>query len=230
MKEKQISIIVPLLNEEYFVPRFLKELEKLKGIAEPIFVDGGSQDKSVQLLKEAGYLVVNAEKGRSIQMNTGAEQASTAHYLFVHIDVQFPKNISTVLEQAIEKKIKLANFKLQFDWKHWFLNFNAMFSRFTANPFQYGDQGLFISQSLFQKIGAYDTSLLLMEGNDLIKRAKKHTQLVKLPAYLNVSARKYKEIGPYKLQFLYIWIYLLKQLGYSDMLLLEKYRNVLSTD
>lgn len=230
MQQKQISLIVPVYNEVELIPRFLKDLKKLEGIAEIIFVDGGSKDASIQLLKAAGFFVISSEKGRSLQLHAGALAAKQDYLLFLHIDVQLPPEIRSVLLEAIQQETKLANFSLRFDWSHWFLYLNAQFSRFTASPFQFGDQGLLISKSLYFELGGFNTQLQMMEGNDLIKRAKKKTSLIKLRASLTVSARKYRKIGPFRLQFIYIRIYLLKQLGYSDQYLSDKFAPVLSSN
>ena len=82
-----ISIIVPVLNEqnaiEYAIDSF-RVLNKLDCV-ELIFVDGGSSDDSYTILTENFENVSRASKGRALQMNYGAAQASGEILLFLHI-------------------------------------------------------------------------------------------------------------------------------------------------
>ena len=51
-KSVKFSIIIPIYNEEKNIPSLLANLSQLEGDFELIFVDGGSQDQTVDLLRE----------------------------------------------------------------------------------------------------------------------------------------------------------------------------------
>ena len=49
-----VSIIIPTLNEEENIENLLNNLKSLKGDFEVIFSDGGSLDKTVEIIKNFG--------------------------------------------------------------------------------------------------------------------------------------------------------------------------------
>ncbi|MEQ8624584.1 MAG: TIGR04283 family arsenosugar biosynthesis glycosyltransferase [Vicingaceae bacterium] len=222
-----ISIIIPVFNEELVIENILNQVSHLNA-SEIIIVDGQSTDATVDLIKHYDVqLYVADHRSRSFQMNLGAKAATTPYLFFLHADVKLPENFNSILRKAIEHKVILANFKIQFDWDQWFLKANAFFSRFTWNGFQFGDQGLFIENKLFKQIEGYDNGLPLAEGNEIIRRARRHAKLTKLDTNLLVSARKYKKHGVYKLQLYYFLIYSLIRIGINQKLILKIYYKLL---
>lgn len=222
-----LTIIIPVLNEVELLPRLLKQFAAKPEIP-IIVVDGGSTDKTVSEANQFQTKVLQSHiKGRSIQMNLGAQAATTEYLLFLHADVILPDNFFQVLEAFMNRKGALANCAIQFDLAHWFLSFNAFFTRYQLSSFQFGDQGLIISKDLFQKLGAYDEGRQLVEGQDLIRRAKKVAKFEKLPVKLIVSARKYNEHGVYYLQFCYLIVFLLYRLNIDDGRIRRVYRRLL---
>ena len=162
-------------------------------------------------------------------MNLGANTATNDYLLFMQANVVLPENFRSTIESTIANKTSLANFKLRFDWDHWFLKANASFCRFSWNSFQFGDQGLLIENSLFNRLGGYNNQVLLAEGNELLRRARKYTNFMKLDAFLVVSARKYKKHGVYKLQLYYIIIYVLIRFGLSKKTIMKIYLKLLKS-
>ena len=68
-----VSIIIPILNEENIIERLINDLKVLEGDFEVIFSDGGSTDKTLNIIKEmSNYKIVCSEKGRAKQLNRGA--------------------------------------------------------------------------------------------------------------------------------------------------------------
>tara|TARA_R110002072_G_scaffold7473_5_gene40176 strand:- start:1178 stop:1849 length:672 start_codon:yes stop_codon:yes gene_type:complete len=222
-----LTVIIPVLNEVELLPRLLKQFAAKPEIP-IIVVDGGSTDETVLKANQFQTKVLQSlKKGRSIQMNLGAQAATTEYLLFLHADVILPDNFFQVLEAFMNRKGAFANCAIQFDLAHWFLNFNAFFTRYQFNSFQFGDQGLIISKALFQKLGAYNEGRQLVEGQDLIRRAKKVAKFEKLPVKLIVSARKYKEHGVYYLQFCYLIVFLLYRLNFDDSRIQRIYSRLL---
>ena len=119
-----ISIIVPVLNEQEYIVPFTNQLLKLKGEYEFIFVDGGSTDQTAKTIKNQGFDCLDSDQGRAKQMNFGAKQAKGNYLLFLHVDLTFPINFNEVLQQLITIETSFANFKLAFDYSHWFLKIN----------------------------------------------------------------------------------------------------------
>lgn len=215
MKNDQlpVSIIIPVYNEAKIIEGLLLQLNSLK-VTEIIIVDGGSTDDTIAIAKNYTDQIIHSKiRRRSYQMSMGAEKAKGEYLLFLHADVVLPEDVIFLLKSAVSRKIELANFSLRFDWNHWFLNLNAFFSKFKWSWFQFGDQGLFIKNSLFKTIKGYNNQLILAEGNEIIRRARKVSSFEKFDASLVVSARKYKQHGVYRLQFSYYLIYALIRFG-----------------
>lgn len=98
IKEKKISVVVPVLNEEDGILHTLQKLCNSTN-TEIIVVDGGSTDSTVSIVAnfkrelesgESGYhpsvslKLLHSAKGRAIQQNTGAAMATGDIFLFVH--------------------------------------------------------------------------------------------------------------------------------------------------
>jgi glycosyltransferase involved in cell wall biosynthesis len=63
----EISIIMPVLNEELLIAQTLAATRQIIGDAELIVVDGGSDDRSAALARPYAH-VVHARRGRAVQM------------------------------------------------------------------------------------------------------------------------------------------------------------------
>lgn len=224
---KMISIVIPVLNEKEFVASFVEQLKPLRSFCEILFIDGGSNDGTLEALSKLEQKVIKSNKGRAVQMNTGAKEAQGEFLLFLHADINLPEGFGNELKKLQEEKTSLANFKLAFDCSHWFLNFNAAFSSFTNTPFQFGDQGLWVQKDLFDQVGGFDESMTLIEDQDMVRRLKKSVELKKVNTKLTVSARKYLTHGIYKLQLVYFYIYFLYRIGMSQETLKREMENLL---
>ncbi len=84
-----ISVILPVLDEEKSIAATLSALAPLKPF-ETIVVDGGSQDRTVEIAGGFAVQIVHSERGRARQMNRGAAQASGDVLLFLHADTRLP--------------------------------------------------------------------------------------------------------------------------------------------
>ncbi|MFY9724911.1 MAG: glycosyltransferase, partial [Bryobacteraceae bacterium] len=81
-----ISIVIPVYNEEAAIGGLLDNLDGQKD-AEVIVADGGSTDRTAELVAQRALLVRSAT-GRAAQMNAGAAAASGQTLLFLHADVR----------------------------------------------------------------------------------------------------------------------------------------------
>lgn len=93
MPVPDISIIIPVFNEG---PRIRKALLALMermdhGVgSEIILVDGGSSDLATDSLEDMPIRLLNAPKGRAVQMNRGATAARGKLLYFLHLDTLPP--------------------------------------------------------------------------------------------------------------------------------------------
>jgi glycosyltransferase involved in cell wall biosynthesis len=90
-----ISVIIPAFNEATTIKACLESAQRLNPL-EIIVVDGGSTDRTREIAQGAGAIVVQAQKGRGIQMNRGASLAKGEILLFLHADTIISNGISSL--------------------------------------------------------------------------------------------------------------------------------------
>jgi len=224
----QISIIIPVLNEEESIEKILVSLKKQASTAqlikEVIIVDGGSTDQTTTIAKEQGATVITSAKGRAKQMNAGAKIATAELLYFLHVDTFPPKNYDLLILNAVTKNNAAGCFTMVFDTDHLLLNFFAWFSKFNYRICRGGDQSLFLTKSLFNTLNGFNEHYKIYEDNEIIERIYKKTDFVVLKEKVTTSARRYEEVGVYKLQYYFGIIHLKKRLGASPEKLYAYYR------
>jgi rSAM/selenodomain-associated transferase 2 len=212
-----ISIIIPVLNEERGVEEIVHYLHKKISNTIPfeiIFVDGGSSDNTVNVIKNLKATVVFAPKGRAVQMNEGAKNAKGSILYFLHCDSFPPQNFDQSIVKSLEKGKQSGCFKMRFDSNHVLLRVSAWFTQFNVLSCRGGDQSLFVTRTLFDKIGRFDKNYSIYEDVEIIERLYAQNQFVVIPKNIITSARKYKTNGVWRLQFLFAMIHLKRRLGH----------------
>ena len=148
----QLSVIIPVLNEEKLLPGLLNFLvDFLSEGIEIIVVDGGSKDDTISI----------AKSNRASQLNLGAKMAKGEVLYFLHVDTMPPASfIQDIFEQR-SAGYESGSYRLQLgEQKSGLLAINSFFTKFRWLIFQGGgDQSLFIGRSTFEKIGGYNDSL-----------------------------------------------------------------------
>ena len=117
MKKKPlISIIVPCLNEEEAIPVFHKEIDKvskeMKEVDfEILFVDDGSTDNSLKIMKELGkkdnrvkYRSFSRNFGKEAAMLAGLEKVEGDYITFMDVDLQDPPKMLMEMYDILEKE------------------------------------------------------------------------------------------------------------------------------
>lgn len=77
----KLSVIIPTLNEENYLPKLLNSLSLVKP-DEVIIVDGGSADRTIERAKNFGAKVIFSEKGRGIQLHQAPLKLKEISYSF----------------------------------------------------------------------------------------------------------------------------------------------------
>lgn len=99
--KKKISIIVPSYNEEEAIPLFYKEIDKVSKDMpvdfEFIFVNDGSKDKTIEIVKELSkkdkrvkYIHFSRNFGKEAAMMAGLEYSSGDYVAIMDADLQDP--------------------------------------------------------------------------------------------------------------------------------------------
>ena len=210
-----LSIIIPVLNEEAFISRLLNHLhEHCTGLTkEIIVVDGGSSDKTVQLARQKQAQLVQSKKGRASQMNAGAIEATGDIFYFLHVDTFPPAEFEQAIINAVKSNYPAGCFQMKFDSKSKFLSFFAWFTRLNHRICRGGDQSLYITRELFQKAGGFDENYKIYEDTEFIARIYKLNRFKVLPLSVTTSARRYRKVGNWRLQYHFSIIHLKRMFG-----------------
>lgn len=189
-------------------------------------MDGGSADRTVEIAKQEGTVVINSSKGRGIQMNLGASIAKGDILLFLHADAIIPDRIK--IEQYINNKYAGGFFRLRFDDPSISTRLVEIFANLRARLFSlpYGDQAIFIKREVFEKIGGFKEYPFL-EDLEFVMRLRRFSRLKPLPHKVSVSARRLKKgypLSPVFVSLRNVLIALLFILGISPHKLIRFYR------
>lgn len=224
-----ISIIIPLLNEESSINQLLTSLSTLQGHFEVIFVDGGSTDNTLNIIKKNDtsikFTVLSSQKGRGIQMNIGVQKAQGNILWFVHSDSILVADSLIAIQKAIDKGYYGGSLSLFFhDYSTLSLKIIAFFSNIRARYFHsfYGDQGIFVTKQLFQQLGGFPNMIFLedYEFSRLLHPYKTTT----LPTPIGSSARRFIKGGTWTTIGLMRKIKKMYRAGVSPNILIELYQ------
>lgn len=191
----KISLIIPTLNEAENIGRLINYLKAhaTTDLCEILVVDAQSADNTEGVAQAHGAMVFCSEKrGRAVQMNLGAAQAQGDILYFVHADCYPPTSYCTDILAAYTEGVPLGCYRYRFDSPSTLLKINAYFNRFEPLWCRGGDETLFVSKAVFEKLGGYNTHYCIMEEYDFIRRARRQYPFRIIPKYALVSARKYE--------------------------------------
>jgi len=197
--KKQISIIIPTLNEAKVIEETITRLPKSEQV-EIVVVDGGSSDGTDVIARKLGAHVLATAPSKAEQMNAGAAEARGDVLLFLHADTRLPANFEEKVMAAVSRKGFCAGaFTLGIDSEDWGLGFIERVANWRARFFKmpYGDQALFVSRDLFFEIGGF-ADFPIMEDFELIRRLKKKGKIDILPESVRTSPRRWQNLGVYK--------------------------------
>lgn len=192
-----ISIIIPTLNEEENIRKLLDNLKNLNGDFEVIFSDGGSLDKTLDIIKDFGnYKIINSDRGRAKQLNNGAKESNNDILFFLHADSVIEENALIKIEDFIKNGNKVGCLKIKFDSKKILMNIFAVLSnlRVKYRNIAFGDQGIFIEKKFFENIGMFE-DIPLMEDYKLSIKLKSICRIKYIDSYIISSSRRFEKNG-----------------------------------
>ena len=191
-----VSIIIPVYNEENNIHSCLQSLQNYNQKAEVIVVDGGSVDDTLIISKPLADKIIISTKGRAKQMNAGAKQATGDMLLFLHADTILPKSALTLISQAPLLGNRWGRFDIQLSGKIKALKIiSALMNwRSRITGIATGDQVIFVSKKLFNEVKGYD-DIFLMEDINLCTKLKKITPPLCLKEKVISSGRRWEKNG-----------------------------------
>ncbi|MSP37277.1 MAG: glycosyltransferase [Deltaproteobacteria bacterium] len=219
-----ISVIVPVLNEEKSIGATLAALTTLAPY-EIIVVDGGSTDRTCQIVSRFAVTVISSERGRARQMNFGARQAHGEALLFLHADTRLPDSAFADIDSAFaDPRYVGGRFDVELDGSHWLLPVVARLISFRSRMSKVGtgDQGLFVRREVFTRMGGFP-DIPLMEDIAFCRALKKHGAVACLRSRVRTSARRWETDGLWRTIFRIWTLKLLYFAGVSPVRLKQFY-------
>ena len=194
---KDISIIIPCLNEERQIRRCLNSLNHkcIREKCEIILVDGKSSDQTIYKARGLFDKCLITSPDRSNQLMVGASAACGSVLVFLHADTILTyKNISEILNK--DKHFKWGFFNLTFETmsnKYKLLSYMINLRSRIFNICT-GDQCMVISKCIFDEIGGFP-NIRLMEDLKICKNLKKVHRPYIFKTSIETSSRRWRTNG-----------------------------------
>lgn len=223
-----ISIVIPTYNEAGNIGELLQELTAVPEV-EIIVVDGGSCDRTPELVADYPVKFIATHPGRAAQMNLGAKAAQGEILLFLHADSRLPENFVQLITKTFSpyqpKKWIAGAFELEISgdipelrmveklvhWRSHFLQF------------PYGDQGIFLRAETFAEVGGFP-DLPIMEDFQLVRQLQKLGKIAIVPAKIKTSPRRWQKLGVWQTTIINQLVILAFFLGISPEKIANFYR------
>lgn len=172
-----VSVVVPTLNEERYLPILLASLARqTQPVHEVIVADAGSTDATLGIARAAGARIV--EGGHpGMGRNEGARHASGDWLLFLDADVRLPDDaLQVAFEEMAREGLESASCWFVPDTDGWFLRLNHWFSshyfRLSSRlgwPHSIG-AFLLLRRDVHHRIGGFDLTIRVAEDQDYVRR------------------------------------------------------------
>jgi glycosyltransferase involved in cell wall biosynthesis len=206
-----LSIIIPTLNEENFLPYLLESIKRQSFLDHEIIIaDAGSKDKTIEIAKEYNTKIIPGglpAKGR----NKGAKVAKGDLFLFLDADVILPEEFfNKVLKEFKERKLDAASFCLDSQSKSqrekillsFFYNWPIIiFEKILSH----GTQAVLVKKEIFEKVKGFDENIKFGEDHNFVRRIRKIGEfgLIRSSKILS-SLRRFEKDGWFLTYFRYI--------------------------
>jgi rSAM/selenodomain-associated transferase 2 len=193
-----VSVVVPVLDEAEGVAGTLAGLQALRDAGgEVIVVDGGSRDATRAIAAPLADRVIDAPRGRALQMNAGARVARGALLVFLHADTVLPAGALEGLPARLEASGRSwGRFDVSIDGAGPLLALVALLmnarSRWTGVAT--GDQAIFARRDAFERAGGFP-EIPVMEDVALSKILKRASPPLCLRDRVVTSGRRWQRRG-----------------------------------
>ena len=239
-----LSIVIPTLNEAGCLGRTLRQLSLLDPPAwEVLVVDGGSEDETVTIAQAAGAQVITSgQRGRSAQMNQGAEASTGEILCFLHADTSVPDDLVAIIEQTLADKtiacggfISLMVGSVTTRWGVSLHNYlKTYYAPLIFRPYLFfkglrllfGDQVMFCRRRDFWHVGGFDSAIPILEEADLCLKLVQLGRIRQINRIVQSSDRRVARWGSLKATAIYLYIGFLWGLGVPATYLKQFYEDI----
>jgi len=218
-----LSIIIPTLNEEKFLPRLIDSIKKQSFTDYEIIVsDGGSLDntKNIALNYNCKFVLDTEHHSPSWQRNNGAAIAKGDIFLFLDADSVLQDNfLEKVVAEFKNRNLCGAGFYFIFNPnKLSYVIFSALSNCFTffrqyISPVSVG-AGIMSNKKTHDLINGFDTKIVLAEDYDYCRRLGRYGKFRMIKSCrLFYSSRRIEKEGWFNTALKWIWMALFTIVG-----------------
>jgi rSAM/selenodomain-associated transferase 2 len=221
-----VSVVVPVLEEAEGIAATLAGLQQLRGAGgEVIVVDGGSRDATRAIAAPLADRLIEAPRGRALQMNAGAKAARGTLLVFLHGDTLVPAGALEGLGARLERSGRSwGRFDVSIAGAGPLLALVAilMSARSRLTGIATGDQAMFARRDAFERAGGFP-EIPVMEDVALSKMLKRESPPLCLRERVVTSGRRWQRRGTVRTIFLMWRLRLAYALGADPRRLARRY-------
>ena len=190
-----VTIVTPVLGDTDAARTLLAQIPATLDI-EIIVVDGGADPEIEAVVAAHGLATLRrSAAGRARQMNAGAAAAAGEWLLFLHADSALPPGWLPAM-RALGDAAAGGWFRFALDDAAWQARLIEQLVAWRVHCLRlpYGDQGLFVRRSAFERLGGF-RELPLLEDVEFVRRLVRAGPVVELPLALGTSSRRWCRDG-----------------------------------
>lgn len=224
-----VALVIPVLDEAKALPALIEVVRALYPLpAEVVVVDGGSSDASREIVRAAGWHLVETAAGRGLQINAGVAAASAPLVCVLHADSVPPRDMVKVVRHTLdEPAIALASFTplIRGEKTRWGTTFHnwikTWYAPLITRPhlfvrgvrLLFGDHGMFFRREQFLAIGGCTPGDAVMEEADLCVKFARLGKVRMVRRWIVTSDRRIAAWGPLKANWIYFKVGILWAVG-----------------
>jgi rSAM/selenodomain-associated transferase 2 len=163
-------------------------------------VDADGRKSTEEIARRHGARLITAVPGRASQMNAGAAVADGHILLFLHADTRLPPDFDVHVRRILSRpSVSGGAFRLRIDGATGVLRLIEEAANLRARVLQipYGDQTIFLTAELFNRVGRFPQTPIL-EDVDLVQRLRHKGRIAIAPSAVTTSARRWKNLGVWR--------------------------------
>ena len=228
----EISVIIPTFNEEQTIAKTLEALSRLQNVSEVIIVDGGSTDKTMEIVEDFKRiknlrLIKFGIANRGRQLHEGTKHAAHEIFWFIHADTRPVQGSGRQIKALMRyKQVVGGNFNVVFNGtSRWARFLTWLYPYLRSSGLVYGDSAIFARRSTYERIKGYKP-LPLFEDVDFYKRLQRRGEFVRVNLPVTTSSRRFEDRS-------FIWTFIkwsvfqgLYWIGFPPRLLAKGYKQI----